>query len=138
MWARAKVLLDRAPFYAVTQPLVGVALGVAVGGLYGVLCGACWGLVWGSLAVVLNSTLHDALAGAGAGLIMGVCVTLDRAARRPAVPPEPNRHRDEGASTNGHAMPHRFPSRGRLRQRALLAILPLAGLLVIDRGTPLV
>jgi hypothetical protein len=106
MRERAKVLLDRAPFYAVTRPLAGAAVGAAVGGLYGALCGACYAVLWGSLPVVFGLALHGAGAGAVAGFLMGLWSAADRAACGPAALPEPKPPRTAEPPANGRVARH--------------------------------
>jgi hypothetical protein len=79
MWVRAKVLLDRAPFYPITRPLAGAALGAVVGGVYGALGGALHAALGGSPRLFVAWLLSALPAGATAGLIMGLCTVLDRA-----------------------------------------------------------
>jgi hypothetical protein len=99
MRARAKTLLDRAPYYAVTRPLAGAVVGAVVGGLYGLLCGSVLGALNGAVGLAVPWGLVAAAAGATSGFLMGVCSAVDQAGRGPTDPREPMRH--PAARTHG-------------------------------------
>ncbi|HKI30455.1 MAG TPA: hypothetical protein VKA46_01090 [Gemmataceae bacterium] len=133
----AKVLLDRAPFYAVTRPLAGAALGAVGGGLYGALCGGVFGALNGMVALAVPWALAAAAAGATAGFLMGACSALDRAACRLDSSAEPRPRPTAGPSSNGHAprargYVHRLSRAARLVTTAALL---LSGWVAHGRGS---
>jgi hypothetical protein len=91
MRERAKILLDRAPYYAVTRPLAGAVVGAVAGGLYGILCGGVLGALNGAVGLAVRWGLAAAAAGATSGFLTGVCSAVDRAGRGPTDPREPQR-----------------------------------------------
>ncbi len=137
MWDRAKVLVDRAPYYPAGRPLVGAALGLTVGALYGALCGGLHAALRGAPALLLAWLIPAAGAGLAAGLLMGVCSALGRAARGPAGPPVPRLPRGATWTTAGRAVPPRARVPRRSRRIARRAGLSLARWLGYGRGTPL-
>jgi hypothetical protein len=135
MWEWAKILLDRAPFYAFARSLAGLALGLAVGGLYGALCGGLLAMIEGKPVLFVGWFVLAAGAGTAVGFIMGLCSAIDRASWPPIAPPEPQRRPTAQASTKGHAVSPRLPVPDRSRQFAMLAVVLLSGLLGSGPGT---
>jgi hypothetical protein len=74
----AKKLLCDWPYCAAARPLTAMVAGATTGGVFGLLCGTLWGVLERSMQIPLAMGFRGVVAGGAAGLLIGICDTIDR------------------------------------------------------------